>query len=108
LGAIAQLRGCSQDSNMPGLCKRVLADAGYGKHQRLLFAPVFGWHAYDSGTGRFNRPIICSRVVVSLPLHFADVAMLIADVDMLIKAVAIDMGMGNGRYTLQEREQGKQ
>lgn len=86
---------------MPGLCKRVLDDAGPGKHQRLLFAPVFRRHAYDRGMGRFNRPMICSRVVVSLPLHFAGV-------DMLIKAVAIDMGMRNGRYTLQEREQCKQ
>lgn len=93
---------------MPGLCKRVLDDAGPGKHQRLLFAPVFRRHAYDRGMGRFNRPMICSRVVVSLPLHFAGVDMLIADVDMLIKAVAIDMGMRNGRYTLQEREQCKQ
>lgn len=93
---------------MAGLGKRRLADAGHGKHRRRLFAPVFCGHADDSGMGRFNRPmicgrVICSRVVVSLPLHFAD-----ADVDMLIKVVAIDMGMCNGRHTLQEREQDKQ
>lgn len=88
---------------MPGLCKRVLDDAGPGKHQRLLFAPVLCGHAYDRGMGRFNRPELCFRVLECLPLRPAD-----ADVDMLIKAVAIDMGMCNGCYTLQEREQGKQ